>query len=469
MIGRLNIKRRGGVINGLIEQYKVTSGGNISAGDFVKYVGDITKNTQIEVNLIKEKVVNSIDANATTEMYLFEVNNNQIFLIVTTGNIYYSGVVLNFKDNDVEIGKSTQFLVASDFRCYQLNNNTIITIDDDVLFQVIHINTDNTFTVSEQITLDSNASGSNYIDIEILSPNQFLIVYAGISPSNIYAVFGTVTDNSTSLTLTDKTLIYGGSASNISIHKKDDNNLIILLPNGQAMVECTISNNVISVINTMKEQKTLGLFSPYSFNYMNILVDNLIIDLTNGKAIVTEITSDSINKISEMVYAKDYLTWTKNCIKLSPTRYLFFTNSQNGHLSQINHAKEVINAYYLDINVEEKTIQISDPIHIKDFETSRYTGDYSGFDYKSYNYVYSIGVAYPSELTGQLLLVYHTCNNEQGLGKWYYNDIQVNLLKLNLDVIPTIGIVESENDRILGVAKKTGKEGQVIDVYIPKI
>ena len=40
MIGKLNLSGGGLDINGIIKSYKVTSGGNVNAGDFVKYINN---------------------------------------------------------------------------------------------------------------------------------------------------------------------------------------------------------------------------------------------------------------------------------------------------------------------------------------------------------------------------------------------------------------------------------------------
>ena len=72
MAVRDNLRRRGNggssSINGLLQQYKVSSGGNISAGDFVKFVNSVEPDKELTtVNKIKNGEI--VESQSRTGMW----------------------------------------------------------------------------------------------------------------------------------------------------------------------------------------------------------------------------------------------------------------------------------------------------------------------------------------------------------------------------------------------------------------
>ena len=107
MIGRLNVNN-GVNIKGVIEEYTVAAGENISAGDFVSFVNDHGSNTSIVNNSYYEGYV--ISAVALSESKVFIAHSRSTSSGSITTNQYLYAVVCTI--NGTTITAETDTLIS---------------------------------------------------------------------------------------------------------------------------------------------------------------------------------------------------------------------------------------------------------------------------------------------------------------------------------------------------------------------
>ena len=105
MIGSLNLAGGGSSkINGIIEEYKVASGGNIDAGDFVRFVED----------RYSEEILLASGSYGITDVNTTLLDENRVLITYihklssSTQNLY--GIVCTIYNNSVSISIPTQII-----------------------------------------------------------------------------------------------------------------------------------------------------------------------------------------------------------------------------------------------------------------------------------------------------------------------------------------------------------------------
>lgn len=120
MIGKINT---GGLnIHGLIEEYKVASGGKVSAGDFVKFISNFENPIQLtSLNTTVNKCIPIV------------MNQDTVFIVFSyTDSDYVAGVVCKFNDNnEITVGtitnlSSTTNMTFGGVVATKLNSETVM-------------------------------------------------------------------------------------------------------------------------------------------------------------------------------------------------------------------------------------------------------------------------------------------------------------------------------------------------------
>ena len=301
----------GSKINGIIQEYQVQAGNNVSAGDFVQYVTNTNitagTNTQLSANRHSGEIISAV-----------ALNENKVFIAYGETNGYsLYGVIVTINGTTVTAGSDTQ-LNAQNYSGYgisaiALNENKVFiahTMSSGYnnyykYYGMIVTISENTITVNKdaQLTSDTNYRGGPRLSALLLSNSKiFIIINEGsylsgilvtISGNNI--VKGTATQLESGymggvfspvLLNENKVFIAGGPSSGSSFLLYG----MIVTINGTTITAGTIttlstdnySGKVISAV-TLNENKVFIAHS-YSSSYylygmiVTITGDTIIID-----------------------------------------------------------------------------------------------------------------------------------------------------------------------------------------------
>ena len=92
-------------INGIIEEYTVASGGNVNAGDFVKFINNFTVNEDTKL---------STAAGTGGVISAIQLTDNKVFIAHIDNYHLYGMIVTINKDNSITVGTDTKLSTAAD-------------------------------------------------------------------------------------------------------------------------------------------------------------------------------------------------------------------------------------------------------------------------------------------------------------------------------------------------------------------
>ena len=428
------------VINGLIKEYKVASGENISAGDFVKYINEIDKKIDFSIDSYKRYDKNKIEAVLLSEnrifvcagnrsdnlcglyCYILTIENNNISLNLAkriTSTIYsgqsfnilkitntkiflaysdYSSnsestrIALIVIDNDnISISGDTRIFYGGNnqkiYGSLLLDNNKIFVcwrsrIGDNISNHlpygiVIQINDDNTFTCGDYLRFsDEQNEGTGLYPIKISDNKVFL--FSAVGASSWHLLVRILNINNLKITQAGGTVIDGafGTGENILIQGRGG-----------------LNGELYSRIITYNDSDEITIYDKILFNdnegKLAKIIDYHTLKYYNNKFIT--IYHDSIQK------------------KIN----LIFFNAENNRINQ-----EIFQTFLSEVEISPNYMLKLD-------------------DYK-FIFFYSSG--------------------SEG-----------NLNCKILNISPAISKIENLNDRIYGVSKQSGTSGQNIQVYVPEV
>ncbi len=439
MIGRLNIKRRGGVINGLIEQYKVASGGNVSAGDFVKFIDELESgvtNKQESYSIYTSGELKRIKAVKVSETCVFIAF--AMYSSSYTSNIY--GIVCNITGNSINFGiettLSTRTIDSNYTRIISPNNNSVVvfitTSNSPKEVYAIMCTIDNTtITVKTEREFNSSADGTEDFEITDLGNEKAVINYGSLrkSGSNSYSVdtyISVVTIGSTSIS----------EGTRIKHTNGDPTMMICCATNKVAYLRfvsssiygyvCTISGTTISFGS---EQK-ISSSNDFSYGEGVKIEDNKV--FTAVKTYSNQVSGRIFLINGEQITAGS-ATILKNYTQTSPTTLLMSVN-------RVFVGYKNSTLYGMSCIINSNEIQIE--------KEGNFSGNGDNIS--------------PILLNEKNFVAIYIQNTEQKL-------ITVNEFDWNGVMVKRVKLLENKDDKIAGIAKKSGREGQAIDVYVPNV
>ncbi len=239
-------------INGIIEEYIVNSGGNISAGDFVKYIGiksgtdtqlssiNYSGNSMSAVLIDDDKVFvahagqpsshtynlygivctisgTTITAGTdtllctgmqsfNTDISVLLLENNKVF--IAHSNEYFNclyGIVCTISETTITAGTDTQLSSIDDsgslISAVLIDNNKVLvahnnTKNNACLHGIICTISETTITAGTDTQLSTNnftsSSDYNAISAVLIDDNKVFIAHAGKSNNNLYGIICTI-------------------------------------------------------------------------------------------------------------------------------------------------------------------------------------------------------------------------------------------------------------------------------------
>lgn len=247
----IDIREHGGsyggnsTINGIINQYQVATGQNISVGDFVTCVNDriATDSQQIGSNL----VVNS-------KVCATQLDNERVFVTYLTSTFQVYGVVCKISDTAIQTGTPT---LITDIPMYSIfaftysTDKVIVSCSENSnqIFAILCTIDGLSISISNTQSLITNISNFRNVNFAFVSYNSCLICFHyGLT------LFGIVfTCNGSSFTVGQPTQIGGYTDSgnfSISICKIADNKMALFYDVGSNVnlygSICTISGTTIT-------------------------------------------------------------------------------------------------------------------------------------------------------------------------------------------------------------------------------
>lgn len=241
-------------INGIIEEYYVYAGDNISAGDFVNFVEGIANRTITEGVSVdtSEFLINTITRDyAYRHQALLLSDQKRIVLTHSySSNIYVC--VLLVENGVISMVSGSDKLMFSNQReataMVEVENDRILFIGPsntsyNVVAMVGTIGSDNKITFGGSATISTTSYGAP--KAHKIGPNKVFIAYGGKSGSNAGAVVATVTD-ANGVSLGERTE-FPVTATCLSTVKLNDNQILVTLDcENHIAYYCNINDTTIT-------------------------------------------------------------------------------------------------------------------------------------------------------------------------------------------------------------------------------
>lgn len=194
MTGRTNASSGGGGlnINGVIEQYKVAAGGNISAGDFVQFVkavelggSSVGENTQISDLRGSGNIFSAV---ALSEDRAFIVHNGNPL----SGTSYPYGVVVSLVNGIITLGETVQLSallmsgaslsavkITEDKVLVLHSGNAVLSHTSSRPFGVVLSVSGTAITMGTETQLSTKTYSGNNLSAVVLSETRVLVLHSG--------------------------------------------------------------------------------------------------------------------------------------------------------------------------------------------------------------------------------------------------------------------------------------------------
>jgi len=245
------------LIQGIVKEYKVTSGGKVNAGDFVKFIS-----YKSNLNIIDAE----IDKNEQTAFFIGAValSETRIFMVHPSSYGYGSygifGKILTINENNISIGNNVRLSdsylnnVNKSVRVVKLTENKVVVFyntsnEGGVRTAICTIN-GNSITSNDTLLIKTQYSGYKMAATKLSENKIFLVhIQKNYSTYNLVAAICTIEDTSISVGV--------DVALNLSVSTTDDNiplvealnenNVIVSTRQSNGVKLCTITNDVIEI------------------------------------------------------------------------------------------------------------------------------------------------------------------------------------------------------------------------------
>lgn len=430
MRGRTNVHGGGSIVNSIIEEYTVASGGNVKAGEFVRYVND--NNLDITNSMFGNNQCEKLD--------MILLNDKKVF-IVYKENFNLNGVICEINNDTISFSPSlaisTGVISLKKISLVKLKDNKIVVVRDENNYIVATL-----CNISDSITIENTyniTSCTNLIGLKsfLLCNNKFCIVFG--KTSLLQAVICEISNNSIEIgsILTLDTKYYSGES--FAASKVEDNKFIVVHGGANSSntnhlygMICTINGNMITKHNdTILKDATQQLNAGYVTGI--VMLEKNKFCIANSLAVsICKIKGNNIIMYPEVRLISDNYYDNSQPIVLGKNNLFFqFTKKTTDYAYYGHHLW--CKVYNNIVNVEME----------KELENSVST---------SSNYIVSSTLVINNNLLF-LIRCSQYSNFNYYLIKHHYNEIS-----------KALGFEKN----ILGLAKTSGSSGKTIKVYVPK-
>lgn len=440
MLGRTNFGG-GNKINGIIEEYKVASGGNVSAGDFVKFVNcDFTFGTSVR----GEESYGKISA--------ILLENNKVFITYGESTSNLMAIICTINENALSLSSAVQISNETNSDYYQsiikLEDNKVVIIytgTNGIKATICSVN--NNSIVVDSTTLIADFSGyCKKIKSILLSNNKFCVIYGKTSvlKAVICEINNNLLDVGTALVLSEE--YYSGEY--FSASKINDDSIIVVHGSGNSGA----TNSLYGIIITISGKVISKGTSTIVINGNNAGEGVEIIKLDNNRFFITHGYSYSILraficdvKNQEIIAYTDTVLTVDKDLNAGKNSLPVFLDKNNVFIQytrkSISSSSSNYNLYGIICRLYDTEVTLKTT---KKFDTASISNDALDFATVLAN-------------DNSLLTIYH-----------YTTGRKVNPLLIDYSANKINKSNGFEID-LLGIAKTSGTAGQKIKVYTPKI
>lgn len=440
------------VINGIVEEYKVASGGSVSTGDFVKYLNEVGSGS------ITNYAIDTTSGNYTA-ISAVQLTDNKIFIaygknysvmgklaIITKGNVEFSTATQLFYNN---VAGATLIYQVS---CVKLTDTKVFVAHTNssnysMKGEVCTINSSNAITVGTVTALDTTYHGGQTISAVALSSSSVFIAHSHQASSDYPFLYGMLcTISGTTITIKKDSQIGGtyGLANAVSCCKITQNN-----------VDRVVIFHTLCKTSTSSENYLYGVvITPSSTSFTSgtdTVLDNITsstsissVNIDNSRIVVNRITMGLpflyVCTVSgTTIKSEGY----KTPISLNSDMLSSITKLDDNHIALI-HIKSSTNLIYTSICEIDENNNI-----ISKIDNKMNTQDDSINNYKR-----AVIIALDN-----IILIPNTLTSKSGIYLMTYSDYFATM----------ISKISSAEDSIYGVATKSGTSGQTISVVRPNV
>lgn len=209
-------------INGIIEEYKVASGGKVNAGDFVKFVNGYN-NAEMEIK--NSKVINNTTDSGKKGVKAVLLNQNKVFVTFCTGT-WYCGAVCLINGIDIIVGEETHIFTSNINSLVVLNENKVFatTLSSTKILGIVCTISDMTVTKGTSTTIVTTTAKE--CKAIALNENKVFIVYI-VETNNNSLISAVCNISGTTITPTIETIKFYSYANHLDITKLDENRVFI--------------------------------------------------------------------------------------------------------------------------------------------------------------------------------------------------------------------------------------------------
>ncbi|MDL2281284.1 hypothetical protein LJC10_05475 [Selenomonadales bacterium OttesenSCG-928-I06] len=444
-------------INGIIEQYKVAAGENISAGDFVEFMKN-SSGTTAEITTDSTKLLTYIVSNTLTFTEFILLDEDTVFMLYSWGAV--AGLVIKIENGVITPGIPTSFFPTS--AVYHTNYYTgqVIQIDTDTLF-VLHpgdevSSTTNYYLYGTFVTINGTTitigtstqlstevySGRNNASLTRINNSEYLVTF-GSQASNckqgmVLTINNGIVTAGTPVILSS-TVTY--ASSNISPAVLFDTNKLFAILNGSSYhplwgLIITIENGLISPDLPVRLTEADGTNSAGTCLKRVVMVDKdnffilhswlgsnilcgLLVNIENGV-----ITSGVDTQLSNETYASSQLQNGQALFIDADTMFVLYCGDSAGQTIYCNI-----------VNIEGGILTAGNPMQISTVSLS------------------NMGMRVMNAILideDKVLVGFNT-------GQYY----------AIVDIVKPDMLVKSYVSIINGIAKTSGSSEEIIDVYVP--
>lgn len=443
MLGRTNFGG-GNKINGIIEEYKVASGGNVSAGDFVRFINSNFTATEKQVGI-----------NCYGDLNAILLDDNKVFFAYGSSSNKLEAAICEISNSTISFGTSLVICnESSSGKCISLtkleNNKVMIVHMSGNEVKATLCSIDDNITIDSTHVIASFSGSCDKIKSFLLCNNKICIVFG--KANLLQAVICEVNNNSVEVgtLLTLDTSYYAGTY--FSASKIEDNKIIVIHGGGNSNTTnhlygavCTVEGNIIT-----KHASTILVDSSQHYNAglgaeLTMLEPNKFC-ITHGYA------SSSIN--NSLLFA--FICVIKN------EDIIAYTDVQ----ITSDNSVEKANAQPIALDKNSLFIQYTN----KAGTTNYYYG--YGVLCRIYNTIVNVETnnELPSSVTSSAYQKYGTVIINDNLLFLIRNTTGGNLYSYLVEHhYNEINKSNGFEKNIVGLAKISGTAGQTIKVYTPKI
>lgn len=425
-------------INGIIEEYQIVSGDNVNVGDFVSFVNErLSNESELELN-----------NNAGSSSYNISavlLNENKVFVAYSSSDAYLYGVICTIDDKNVTVSNATQLSsISNSGYTYKsvtvLDNNTVFiahSVGSSLYLYGIICTIDGTeITTGTDTKLSSSSYSGHLVSTTKLTSNKvFVTVGSSGSGHYLYGIICTIDGTEITTGISTRICNKENYIYNLSVVALNENKFFIICSDNNSSSRslygtvCTVDGTTI----THGISTYLGETSYYEDTAKTVL-------LSENKVFVVRIVKNNNDEyyIYGIICTIDGTTITKG------VDTQLFKSAHSLEYDEISVTALDTDKIFIADSRKEALLCVIEETTIKTVENLKF----SNVD----ELTYQPSIAKVNK--DKALIVYVSSN------KILYGTIMQHKLS---------GIAKSNTDQIIGISKTKGNEGEIVQVYVPKV